>query len=386
MNNKNTKKNEIMLSILVISIGLLLAAGTFALLSVNMDITNGTYNTVTGCFAIDYDPFNNGATNLITGISDYANGIYISGSNYMAPYDDERFDGAYFDFDVSSPLVLGKEYVFIVEVSGLHSSNTFMFGFPNKNSNVTQLVNGVNKIYFDSWNTSSGDGVILDEVNISTVASKISFKNFQLYETSNLDITGTMFPSASPNKGLNGRVGFKANSTCNVPGTGSLNLHVNSGFDTKILTVATSYCYDKYTGDRYTEYTTESACTTAGYKWKEYPTNWCENKNTLEMLREYTDSSTCTSNNGIWRTSGSPLKYAIYNNATGTGTPLSVGNITTSDVGHDIVIANNLDVTSTQQYYYIFIWLDGYLTDDTYVDLPFSGYINATVVQRGSNS
>ncbi len=162
------------------------------------------------------------------------------------------------------------------------------------------------------------------------------------------DITGTLFPGSGPIKGLTGRVGLRLNPSCSITGTGTLKLHINSGTSTKYGTVGAAHC---------------------------------ENTNTLETLNDYTTSSAC-SGHGTWTSSSTVLKYAVYNNATATGNPLSKGYITTSDIGTDKIIYDNIAITSsTMTYYYIFIWLDGYLTDDTYVDLPFTGYISASAVQ-----
>ena len=161
-------------------------------------------------------------------------------------------------------------------------------------------------------------------------------------------ITGLLCPGSGPAKGLSGRVGLKLNSNCSLEGTGTLKLHINSGTSTAFGTVGAAHC---------------------------------ENTSTLETLNDYKTSSAC-SGHGTWTSSTTPLKYAVYNNASATGPPLSVGYITTSDIGSDKTIYNNINITSTQAYYYIFIWLDGYMTDDTFTDLSFNGYISATAEQK----
>ena len=160
-------------------------------------------------------------------------------------------------------------------------------------------------------------------------------------------ITGLLFPGSGPAKGLTGRVGLKVNSSCSLNGTGTLKLHINSGTSSVFGTVGEAHC---------------------------------ENSTTLETLNDYKTSSAC-SGHGTWTSSTTPLKYAVYSNNAATGTPLSVGYITTSDIGNDKTIYNNISITSTQAYYYIFIWLDGYMTDNTFTDLSFDGYISASAVQ-----
>ena len=98
-------------------------------------------------------------------------------------------------------------------------------------------------------------------------------------EDGTLPIAGTMFPSSNPSGGLNGRVSLKVSNTCNVNGTGTLKLNVVNGNSTLLKTVSAH----------------------------------CENSKTLETLSTYTSSSTCTAqSNGVWVTSGTALKYAVY--------------------------------------------------------------------------
>ena len=200
------------------------------------------------------------------------------------------------------------------------------------------------------------------------------------------DITGTLFPSSSPSSGLNGRVGLKLNASCSLPGTGTIKLHINNGTSTALTTPASSYCEDRSTLEPISGITTESACTTAGGRWQGYGDSYCESNATLERLTDYTDSSSCSSHGGTWTSGGSPLKYAVYDNGGATGTPLSKGKITSSDIGNDVTIYSGFTVNNTQRYYYIFIWLDGYLTDNTHTNLPFNGQINAEVIQAGAPS
>ena len=200
-------------------------------------------------------------------------------------------------------------------------------------------------------------------------------------EGSGQDITGTLFPSANASGGLSGRVGLKANASCALNGLGTLKLHINSTTSSSLMTSASSYCQDRKTLEPISGITTEEACTTAGGRWRGYGDAYCESNSTLERLTTPTDSESCTSAGGTWKTGGSPLKYAVYDNNAGTGTPLSKGYIESTDINNDKVIYDNFVIDTNQKYYYIFIWIDGYLVDNAINNLPFSGYINASAEQ-----
>ena len=200
-------------------------------------------------------------------------------------------------------------------------------------------------------------------------------------EGSGQDISGTLFPSANASGGLSGRVGLKANASCGLNGLGTLKLHINSSTSSSLMTSASSYCQDRKTLEPISDITTEEACTTAGGRWRGYGDAYCESNSTLERLTTPTDSESCTSAGGTWKTGGSPLKYAVYDNNSATGTPLSKGYIESTDINNDKVIYDNFVIDTNQKYYYIFIWIDGYLVDNAINNLPFSGYINASAEQ-----
>lgn len=163
-------------------------------------------------------------------------------------------------------------------------------------------------------------------------------------------ITGTLFPSAGPSGGLSGRIKINVNESCNVTATGTLYLNVDSGTSTALVQTVADHCEDKIT---------------------------------LETLNDYTTSAECTADSSrMWVSTGTGLKYAVYSNADATGTPLNVGYITSSDIGGDIPIYSDFTVDTTASSYYIFIWMDGYITDSTYTELPFGGYIHASVLQN----
>lgn len=161
-------------------------------------------------------------------------------------------------------------------------------------------------------------------------------------------ITGTLFPSANHTKGLSGTVSLKVNSACNVNGNGRIYIHINDETSEDFGDVAEPHC---------------------------------ENPETLETLSDYTTSNDCTTNDGEWVTNGTVLKYAVYDNASGVGTPVDVGYFDADNIGDNMLLSDYLVINRTQSDYYIFLWLDGYLTDNTYVDLTFSGYIWAEALQ-----
>ena len=200
------------------------------------------------------------------------------------------------------------------------------------------------------------------------------------------DIAGALLPSITASGGLSGRVSMKISNECDLTGTGALKLHIDSTVSQELLQRPQSYCSNRKTGAILSEYTTESACTTGSVlnKWNNYGEPYCENPGTLQRMTAYSDKSSCTANNGVWVNGRSALKYAVYDNAGATGTPLSVGEIYQKDIGQDVIIYSNFTVDSTLRYYYIFIWLDGYLIGDTAQGVNFSGQISASVYQQGS--
>lgn len=70
------------------------------------------------------------------------------------------------------------------------------------------------------------------------------------------------------------------------------------------------------------------------------------------------------------------LKYAVYENI--NSSPVSSGNITAKG---EMNLYSNFALSKTAKTYYIYVWLDGERADNTYVDIPFSGYISASATQ-----
>ena len=74
------------------------------------------------------------------------------------------------------------------------------------------------------------------------------------------------------------------------------------------------------------------------------------------------------------------LKYAVYENV--NSDPVSEGVISATG---DMVIYQNFTVTHDLKSYYIYIWLDGNIADNEYVNLPFDGSISASATQINKN-
>ena len=166
-------------------------------------------------------------------------------------------------------------------------------------------------------------------------------------ETTNIE--GTLFQSMAPVGGLTGKVSLKLKDECTVTGIGTLYIHVGNEVSPGLVKTVSSHC---------------------------------EDNKVLQTQKDYTSESACTSVFGNrWVSDGSALKYAVY--ASGDLTePLSVGYINTDSIGTDLEIYTGFDVDHTQLSFDVYIWLDGYLADNSYISLPFSGYIHALVMQQ----
>lgn len=284
MDNKLNNKNKKILIFGIILGVVLIAGGTYAFLTMALNVQNGNVNGKLECFQINYNACNlwdvNGDgvidTNDSAALNDYFNGTV--NENYI--YRDLNGDGAINNLDATL---------------------------------FSDCLNGT------QTNNSVGD------------------------------LRGILFPSTEITGGLFGSLAMGVNSACNITGTGTIYLHVGTESSVTLLRKTDGHC---------------------------------ENPTTLETLTSYTSSNECLTDGNKWVTDGSALKYAVYDNAMGTGVPLSVGYITGGDIGEDISLYTGFDVNSTNNRYYMFIWLDGNLTNEDYEDLPFSGYIHASVVQK----
>lgn len=281
MDNKLNNKNKKILIFGIILGAILIAGGTYAFLTMALNVQNGNVNGRLECFQIDYD-----ACNL---------------------------------WDVNGDGVINDD-----DYTAFHE---YVLGTINENY---------------TFHDMNGDG----KVDITDCGR---FRACLLNKLNEGDLVGTLFPSTEITGGLFGSLAMGVNSACNITGTGTIYLHVGTESSVTLLRKTDGHC---------------------------------ENPTTLETLTSYTSSNECLTDGNKWVTDGSALKYAVYDNAAGTGVPLSAGYITGGDIGEDIPLYTGFDVNSTNTRYYMFIWLDGNLTNEDYEDLPFSGYIHASVVQK----
>ena len=379
------KKKNIILSIVVIMIGLMFTGGTYAYLTLTVNTTNSVYNAKSLCFLVDYNTTEietNVGTNLFSSLSETGGvGTTVNGNSLIIDRTGLTGD-TYKRVNISQALVVGHRYVIGFDVSGLDSGETTSFGVYFSGSGIislTELVNGYNTISFENPSSTSAY-FTLDMREASTSENlTVTLSNFIVYEQ-NQNISGVLFPSGNITGGLNGHVGLKRSSSCTLNGVGTIKLHINNGTSSKLMTRANSYCEDRSTLEAISGVSTQAACTTAGGRWRGYGDPYCESTTTLERI-DYKESD-CASHGGTWVTSSlSPLKYAIYDNAELTGNPVAKNHIPSSAIGGDFTLMDSITIDNTQKYYYIYIWLDGYQTDSSYADLPFSGYIKADAIQ-----
>lgn len=285
MDNKLNNKNKKILIFGVILGAILIAGGTYAFLTMALNVQNGNVNGKLECFQIDYNACNLWDVN--------GDGV-IDSNDFQALYD--------------------------------YNNGTVNDNYVYRDLNGDGEINILDATIFQGClNNANGDGI-----------------------SSASNLSGTLFPTTNITGGLFGSLAMGVNSACSITGTGTIYLHVGTESSTTLLRKTDGHC---------------------------------ENASTLETISNYTTSSECVSNNGKWVSDGSALKYAIYDNAAGTGVPLGVGYITGGDIGEDIPMYSGFAVNATSKRYYIFIWMDGSLTNEDYEDLSFSGYIHASVVQ-----
>lgn len=172
---------------------------------------------------------------------------------------------------------------------------------------------------------------------------------FDIVYNSGEDIVGGLNPSRDHTGGLNGSLFIGIQENCNTIGNGSLYLTVlDNGTKSSILTKKVSaHCEDKSTLKTLTNYNTEEACT--------------------------------VDSNRIWVTDGTALKYAVFVN--NDELPSSVGYV---DKNGKIGIYNDFIVSELTQYS-IYIWLDGNLVDNSYMNASFSGNISTEITQKSIN-
>lgn len=160
-------------------------------------------------------------------------------------------------------------------------------------------------------------------------------------------ITGTLYSSYKVMNGVSSRISIGIDPECDVDGTGNIYMHLNNsnGISTLVQGV------------------------------KEH----CEDLRTLETLTNYTTSSDCLNHaNTKWVTNGTALKYAVY--AEMVNQPVSVGYL--SSYNEDIKIYSDFELSKGESNYFIYIWLDGNLIDNSYASKIIDGYFYADATQN----
>lgn len=160
-------------------------------------------------------------------------------------------------------------------------------------------------------------------------------------------ISGTLFPSQNHLGGLYGKIKINVNASCGgITGKGTLYLHINDATSSELL--------------------------------KPVPAH-CENKE-LETLSDKTTSAECNENNN-WITNGTGIKYAVTEIIGDNIKNINAGYIKSNDIGTDIPIITNFNVDTNIRNYYVYVWMDGNITDNSYNNLPFSAYIHTSIIQ-----
>lgn len=182
-------------------------------------------------------------------------------------------------------------------------------------------------------------------VNVSNGRYNTTLECFDIDYDNGGSIAGVLVPTSTYIGGLSGGLTLGINDSCNVAGVGELKLLV--GNSSSILTSSVS--------------------------------SHCENSSTLQTIVDSNgaliDETSCLANSSYtWVTDGTALKYAVVNGSS----ILSVGYVNV--VNDNIVLYDNFSVSDAVDYN-VYIWLDGNLSDNTYLNLSFDGEISSTVVQ-----
>ena len=187
--------------------------------------------------------------------------------------------------------------------------------------------------------------VLLSTMNVTNGNYSSKVDCFTINYDKGQNITGTLFPAVDYNGGLSSSVSLSISSSCAITGTGNLIIHIDDETSETLLGEVSGHC---------------------------------EERETLKYLSGY-DENTCIGEN-MWVNNGTALKYAIFNTNSTTGTPLTVGYI--KNYGDNITDGFAVNNSTTNATYYLYIWMDGYLIDNNYNNLSFSGYLDASVTQN----
>ena len=188
------------------------------------------------------------------------------------------------------------------------------------------------------------------------------------------DITGTLLQTGGPKTGLSGKVEVSVKEECSVVGEGAIILNVLSA-DYPLLH-SVDYCQNPNTLERVKDYTSSSSCESAGYRWVKK--DHCENQHTLQTMKNYTTESDCESAGYMWVRNKSALKYAVYEDL--NSYPIAVGYVSKAGrinlhAGIDLTDENGIILYGTKVPYYVYIWLDGEVADNSYAGVDFRGKI-----------
>lgn len=198
-----------------------------------------------------------------------------------------------------------------------------------------------------------GTYAFLDSVsiNVSDGRYNTTLECFDIDYDSGGSVNGVLVPSSTYLGGLNGGLSLGISEDCNVTGNGEIKLYVGVNTDDILTTTASPHC---------------------------------ENKSTLQTIvdnnRNLIDEDTCNSNSDYkWETNGTALKYAFVAN----NSILGVGYINESDSSYilydDFLVNDMVDYT-------VYVWLDGYLSDNNYEYVSFDGEVSSKVVQMETTS
>lgn len=256
--------------------------------------------------------------------------------------------------------------------------------------------------------------------NYNTMTSCLTIDYSINNDDNTKDITGTLFPSRKPSNGLMGKISMKINSECNVTGKGTLYLHIN---DTTSPLFANrnnlGNCENATTLETMHQYNTQSDCEAASGIWRcgtalkyaifsssdteeepikvgyagFHPSLLLGDTNSdgtitsadADVVSNYVTGSITNIDNTLadvdFNCSINATDESIIRSGTTKGYLDNYPMKITND-GLDYVIYTDFNVTkATPLNFYIYIWLDGYISDNNYTSLPFSGYVHAEVVQ-----
>jgi len=192
--------------------------------------------------------------------------------------------------------------------------------------------------FINSGNTNSQYDVNSDSV--------VDYDDVTLINQCVNTIGGTLFQSSNALGGISGRYHLNINESCDVDAVGEIFLKVDDTTSTLLTQTVREHCENSVTKVTVPGYTTESECVAIS--------------------------------GNEWVTTGTALKYSIYD---ANNQLLTAGHIPSSVIGGQMSLYDGFSVGHTEQTYILYIWLDGYLADNTYVLQSFGGSMYAEIMQ-----